>query len=715
MGNPFSQTVVTSDATFVPFSKEEVNHVARDVAGGLTSNLGYNEFQKWDLTNGIVGIVNRFYQQGKRLETIGPLKNDTVTILEDIEEIQNQLEIILGEPITISAALFGGINDATLALDVLQSVGYEALPDGSIESPYSAEVGQVFGPTIFVPPNTTRVVTLFKKVTNYSAGLSSDSTVTTEKQYYYDIDVDIDYTQIIYRTVAEPTKPRVWYVREDTTEYPYFNSSAFTTISDDDYIPIVPIVYREHSVGNYYDFGDNKHGITEQMYKDARRLLNTLGMNLEDVTNSIDENENRGKLADAFVLYAVDVNSTKPTQIEYMFRFFKSVFPSLNITKNTYLNSPVPVSNVLRFSNNGKYNYQLTTNYVDIQVKQGVIADIGEYTKEIEHVLPNTDSDDENVDNSYESEIKSNLYLRKQLTVDTYEEIHIHGLIGTSTVSKDGHTDRSEKSLQDVDEEDEDGLKDSGIYLPINVKLLRDMSLIDRRELLTLSGGIVYFALEAKKLKWYQTNFVSGLILVVALVLSIWSAGKSIAVYLKFFTVYVALALYLATVILIRVLVKVTVDLLVDLLGEENAGIFIVVLAVIAAVWGEDFTFLNQYVSADLLLQSTWALVDGIAEYYQDATEQIAKDIENIQSKYMDAMDEINEVLESFQSSDALLYGRQVQHIFIPEETPDIFFARTLKNNVGTLSLDMVGSYVSNALRLPTLTENILREEYANG
>lgn len=294
-----------------------------------------------------------------------------------------------------------------------------------------------------------------------------------------------------------------------------------------------------------------------------------------------------------------------------------------------------------------------------------------------------------------------------QVTDALYEEIIVYGLRANYEVHrKKGYAA---------------GEQDAELLVPIDRAIVQTMSVPAREQLLCRALTMMVNTLIVTKSPWYASTGFKIILLVVAVVVTILSAGTAwqsiVAAYGVGMT---ALALTVLTMIVKAVVISYGVKLFAQAVGPKLA----LVIAIIAVIYGNTATVADASATwAENLIQVGTALVkeagalnqEQLAAGYRDLVE----DAEAFSAWGRDQMDGLSDKMQALGLNptivglgafDVVKMGPQL----ILGETPSGYFDRTVHSgNIGVLTYDMTEAYVALQVSLPTFNQT--QETFNNG
>ena len=447
---------------------------------------------------------------------------------------------------------------------------------------------------------------------------------------------------------------------------------------------------------------------TTDAYKTSKKLVKYLGMDYDAVAEAIDSNPGIDDVEQAMLMMAVPANTTNELEIRYLWDFFNRMFLASS-TEFRYrtedeaalyaleqeqlgLRSPGIVIQDTRFKmsldNRGIYKRRkagnlgpvgtCTTAYTTRSLSYPIIVD-GESPYESVATVP----------------INSHIY-RKQISFGYYDEIQVVSLRTLFNIQGES------TSIADED--------DTILLVPLDKAITSQYKIPDREILYSRAMHFVFNSLIITKVKWYQTGLFQFVLLVVAVVITVYSfgadGGSAIAAALAVGAYGVAVNLIIMA-ILEALILKAVFRLFVKEVGIEAAFIIAIVIAAvgISDAMSSGSVAGAPYASDLLTLSSN--IATGIGAQIQVDMQDLLKEaseLAKIQKEDLKLIDTAKELLEN----DSIL-----SPFVIFGEKPQEFYNRTVHSgNIGVVGISAISSFVGQALKLPELKDSIGEYEY---
>lgn len=440
---------------------------------------------------------------------------------------------------------------------------------------------------------------------------------------------------------------------------------------------------------------------TSQAYKTSARMVKYLNMDYHTVASAIDENPDIGDVEQAMMIFAVPSVSTNRIESRYLFDYFDTMHGALGGNISTaaryVLSSSLRdgyggvLSAAVRESltqnstviQDARFQMILSNNGVHKLLRSGSIGEVDAYLSDygVCYVEDSVYVSETGTTEVSTTPINVHRY-RHQLSANMYEEILVLGLKMTYRIYG-GHTTVGDET-------------DDILLIPIDLNVSRNYSIKDREILYTRSLHFVFNSRTVTKVKWYQQEWFSTFLFVVAVVLTI--------LYPPAYLVAAGLtgaALVIASIVInlvIKLALEKVFDFLVKVLGQDVATI----LAIIALVYVGYQVGVNGVNGApfasDLLMLSNGLNMAVLKDKFSDLMTEYDQFREFTESQN-ELLEKANELLEnSTVLSPFVIFG----------EKPEEFYNRTIHfGNIGTLGINAISSYVDIALTLPKLNDTL--------
>lgn len=503
------------------------------------------------------------------------------------------------------------------------------------------------------------------------------------KMYLDGYDVNKDYHQVRFTLANGTVGYRIF--EDDKGEYPKLDALYDPQYSSNgQYFPFTYFRYEKRN---------GAEDKTTQWYKNSKRLLNTLGMDYEQVANAINENPDIADVEQAMMIMAVPANTKDQNEMRYLHAYFKQLF-GLSTHETPAVGNPFTkgLANSIVIQDK---RFKMTLGYSNIirTLVVGKVAEPGQYT----FVLENKSVTVEGVQVDTLKKIfwntsrKVHVY-RKQIDLNQYEEIRVYGL------NMNYHIFQQYSAVGDED--------DAILLVPIDMAITRKYSLPVKEVLYARAMQYVFNSKVVTKVKWYQQGWFRIFMLVVAIVVTVITYGSTwtaIGAALAAGTITVGAVVYMVAVgILKMVLIGLALKLFVRAVGPEFAFIVAIAATLVGAYQAIDAGSIAGAPWASELLTLSTGLTKGVSIEVDRQFVKLQADSLDFQ-QYMKAE---NERLEK--ANDLLKNDHKLSPMVIFGETPSQYYNRTVHSgNIGLLGITSVSEYFDVSLQLPKLTETL--------
>ena len=454
--------------------------------------------------------------------------------------------------------------------------------------------------------------------------------------------------------------------------------------------------------GSYFPFAYfryNKQSViqnkTTDAYKTSKKMLKTLGMDYDLIAETIDENPDIADVEQAMLMMGVPAVSANAIECRYLFDYFDTLHYSMSgstseslASVGSRLSSNAPRQNTIIIKDQ-QFKMALQNAGIYKRLVPGSIGTVGTHTSAYVATTSQQELVDDNTGEMalFPVTTKSHVY-KKQITEGLYEEITVTDLSMVYYVFEEYTTTGDET--------------DDILLIPIDRTISGFYSMGDREVLYARSLHFVFNSRVVTKIRWYQTGVFQVLLVIVAIVITVYSygadGGSAIATALGLSGTAGLIATIVFNLAIGQILAS-GFKLFVKVFGVEVAT----ALAILAIVYGG-----YQVVQSGSVTGAPWAMeLLQVANGLQQAI---------LQTKFSDLLGEAeafsllaedkNELLEE---ANKLLENSTVLNPFVIfGESPQDFYNRTVHSgNIGVLGITAISSYVDIALTLPTLNDTV--------
>ena len=469
--------------------------------------------------------------------------------------------------------------------------------------------------------------------------------------------------EVTYFLVSDTGETKVPWIYVTGGGYPELDSA----ILGESVLDVYPIVTVREDGVNITDSTDPK------VVSSSTEALQTLGINIEDITGSLSENDDSDKIEDAHIFLSIHVDDKKQAVMSYLFEYFDLLRVANPGAKDLYdawvaggIDAPTTFTGVTYNIDERSLNYQLNLNYVTRSTYSSLDnpeAPVGFMTF---HAKQFIDVKGRSAD--YIS------YTRK-ISSSAVEIIRVHGIrndcvIGTS---KSRHATVLVRDLGDTDES-------KSLVVPLSRVLMESLNHQDRNIVVSASLQLNLYAVVVRKLKWYETGVFKVVLTIAAIVLSILYPPAFVAIA-GAYGALTAVALWVVNMIIqtiIGMFIAKIAQIVASIIGGKIAIIIATVVAIYTFAVGSVKVGKDLLLSAETLRQGAMALITGVSANVQEELAGAFSDFERKQEKIEDAYAKLEEydylLDEGLDLSNKPEYQTFVTN---PFEHPDDFYDRT--------------------------------------
>ena len=539
-------------------------------------------------------------------------------------------------------------------------------------------------------------------------------------------EITSDYVQAKYTYQVESYRTYDWdprgvsHGKVETIHYNYFVEYFTYQIGLGTYPELDGVFTNEHDdLGSFFPFGYFRYDKTPTStdktsaeYKAQAKLMKYLNMDYAKVNEAVNASPEINDVQSAMLMMIVPAASSDALECRYLFDFFRSIYAKsglIAVPDAPYDPTNAPLMRIQRVLAKGKLidprmtyiikdaRFTTTMGMTGIyrRLVPGVIGKIGTYSSSKGEVVkehsgvtyghPDYDGNREEFTITWNTEEPVHYYC-KQLTEHIYEEIQVHNLRVTYNVYGEHAT--------------------TNFMIPLDHSITEQYTLPDREHLYARSLHYVFNAKKETTLKWYQQEWFSTVLIIVAVAwtrISMGSDGGSgLAAAIAAGTV-ATIEYIIIYCIIVPLIVQAIAKMFVKLLGPE----FAILVAVVAAAYGmhESFNAVGGVAGApwaqDLLTLSN-SLISEVGKSVAQSLEGLKNEADQFNLFAKSKMDALEKVKEEMEGS------RLISPFVLFGESPTDYFNRTVHSgNIGIISVDAISNYCAISLKLPTLEQTI--------
>ncbi|WP_449636061.1 hypothetical protein [Pseudomonas sp.] len=551
-------------------------------------------------------------------------------------------------------------------------------------------------------------------------------------------------------TTVLKSRPQYFIYQLGKGSYPAIDAWSSSAILTSPYFPSIPI-----RVDNVDWTAESKRDTP--LFKTSKKLVKKLGIDLLDVAKNVNDTKDIKEIDYCFLTLGVALKTPAQEGKRYLYRYFqylRSISTAVkqdftdwktDYDRSTGVNQPMggggmtmrgmgskglipdiasgfitpSVNSIEIYSDKDRKNNHditLSWNYIDTTLHAGEAfagAKVGDVdlfmagAQKLYHLGTQIA-----VDNS-------TLTARRQVTENSYEELEIGGLQyenfiynGKSVII------HAYDAFTDVDQD--------GFIVPLNQAIVRATPLVELTDLGFQCCHLVFNCYQIVKQKWYQTGWFKILLIIIAIIITVWTmgadGGQSLAYAMAFNTAvalgatgilltYLAATIYvLALTVLSSIIMKQSTKIF----GEKwGALIGMVVMLFVGSygnysmeggvyVAGASGTQMGSILTANNFINISSKVVDVVLN---DKMAKLNKKLTGLKTDFDTEMEKIENLTKEHLGTNADLidiFG-YVDSTQLNYEAMDTFLTRTLLtgSDICEITLDMVTNFSEIGLELP--------------
>lgn len=730
MGWFSSKTKITVDVVTNDVVEDDLKQdfTTNAVLQGTVGDQGVAEKLLEASTGGFYTSVNQYYNRASSVnsEVDLPISRAIGGTIDD-GALMDAVVQHAGELVEITNTVLSGPIPALVAYNELDTIYGFDLETGKTDRPIETDTEEdrkseylyigAFFEFSFETVSRNLLVVDYQKTTE--AGVTTNETL---ELLLPDIKPDEHYLFVEYYALADPElRKHIWLYELGTYLYPGIEYSE--TYKNHKYMPVVPIRKNKENLV------DSLAGT--QKLKDYEWMMKKLGMDLDEITDSImseDNGNDPNQMEEVFFLFSADLKSEEPATKKYLWKFFDELRTYQKQTKEdfeTWYNGdrvgPAP-SNAFEILDQ-EFRYALIYNYIE---KETVITS-GNLPGYPENSLPSEEQDlytridlfappvETDVAGIAVDGLETSKFIMIRKIGATgfgyvaWEVITVSGLFSMHEAYREGDLDVEQTSP--FNEPDgkwvkrtlaDTGIEDDGFYIPIGKNFVDQLGGIDRSYLYQDCMKVTVYAVDKQKVKWYQRSIFRWVLTIVIVVVSFIFQNPQAG-----FTL--ATALQVATNVIVNIVIGEIISAalvpVIGALGLDNVAFIAAIVTVVAFVMGQTDTAATF---ADQLMKGAMWTMQGLGKALERAMETLADDFEEFMEELEEKYDEVEEIDKMLKGDTNINYvdliTQKAPEVFV--EAPSMFYARTVHNkNPGVLSKSMISTYVARKLKLPDINE----------
>jgi len=403
------------------------------------------------------------------------------------------------------------------------------------------------------------------------------------------------------------------------------------------------------------------------------RLLDKIQLDLDLLTDAIMENPNAADVYSAFITLSLDMSTEVPESIFYLYKFFRELSFVSTITKEAYESGS---GGWFWYGNNftvheATFNKQISYSYVDLITVNAVFGNVGDVQKE------KTDSND--------------WIIKHQISETHYEQLEIKNLTSQTVIA-------GEYEWTDT------------VLIPLKFETLQELNNLNEEIVLLDSLHLCIYAYHEEEVAWYVNNpFFDFLLIVAAIAITIYSAGTATTLF-KAIALAIGTGNYVIAVLLIgKIFLAIAINYAILWIAGELTGIGRIIFLVLAYFYlpinlGGAGGSVQGLPFAEAALRFTSSILQVEVEDIQVELKELQYETEEFDAELQSRQEELETARDLLGSENYAfdpLFILDIGIYYVPNESPEGFYERTLNFDPGSITLEAVDLYVDAALKLP--------------
>ena len=484
-----------------------------------------------------------------------------------------------------------------------------------------------------------------------------------------------------------------WLYYIDSGIYPELDSID-TDQPNDTFLPIVPI--RKHNV-DYTDVSREEL----PLYITSEKYLKKLDMSFTELGDKVNANPDVAEMDHAYVMFGVNLQTDISASLWYLGLFFSHLYDLQTLSKIDFFTSLSDPNTINQSFNSyetdigGGVNVSeeelrlnLDYSYIDESINVGNFGRVGTARKSF--VLRERMYGAINVFSSFGIINEADLIIEMQITPRTIRRILVVGLELKNTIYRGRYVTVTPYDVATDPEE-------NNLIIPIQYNLAQSMRILQRNALYADGALMVVNTYQVTKLKWYERGWFRVVLMIVAVIITIWTGQAWVGGLVAALEAGVAaFVLYLVSSFLVSVIINMAVDWIVTEFGDKIGFIGALVLMVVSMVFDKTgsgtMIILNSTLStAQIMMQASLALISSVNEFLVEEGKKIVDQYIDFQTNMEDRWEDLKtaqELLNNEHDINPLMFTSPARLTMVPSESPDGFIQRCIQlpeNSVYTI------------------------------
>lgn len=447
--------------------------------------------------------------------------------------------------------------------------------------------------------SVNEVIPIDSEVDSYSIDTVYGSTNNIE---YDPITISVDAYNLVHHFIIK-------FYNTNSGEFLYWLyeiGSGNTTLDNSEqflsYTELLPIVTLRSNTAN----------ITGEEYNDAKEILDSIGVNIDDIMEGIDSNPEIESIRSAFIYFGIDMCESNPIIAKILYLMFDELYYQASLSS---------AKGYAATFTEGVFNASLGWRSQARNVINGSIGVIDTYTNHV---------------------VGDNIVIRKQETETEYIEYIIEYVSVTNMISAGSMWDVNIRAPSTT----------GNCVIPIAKELVYELSPLEQIELFGLSLRLAVFSATVTHLEFYETEefgtFLKVVAVIVTIVITVLSVGTASGWSWAGFTTLIESITVAGALSSIAVGMAITMAFskLIDMTDNPYLKALFAAVVVVAAFYFGNYDYGMKSISmvAD-------ELVNQVTNYVEELMIALGESVQLFETKLDDRMKELEKYGESMAES----------------------------------------------------------------
>lgn len=578
----FSRTRIYVDSLSLKLVEDTPNYIRQSILTSIKTGRSIPEDIQINMANSLGAKLNHFYKYGRDKYYYGLPTGTLHGESASLGTVQGVIEREIGSPVFLNYCLYNNAMPYCFVEKyLLETRGFD-FETGIISKPppewkdVKALIYLDWETLEFIPTTDgAKTATKVKAEYWYKApGTERIFRTTEDIAIGFSVQTDADYYHVQYQkqqdsqVITEDSYPIItesgsmvigeqpapepdtnlywWFYQTGSNKYPELEVPEKP---DSPYMPVVPLRYakKDLTLPEYRD---------TEAFKTSKRLLKKLRIDIDDLASGINGSKDKDKpdnnlkdIEHVYMMCGISTQTKSQAARQYMFAYWLDMFNISLVSIANYLawqalpkkqrdRRPPPINAITIQEKGIAYDVQLGFLYILQEQRIGQLEDVDKDKKTFKLKVGQVKISNEIKPKSrpeksrygYETSV---YILEKQLVAaDTkagiegiYQRIEVHGIHHINFVNGRAVSTTLKDAVDYNNDPKNDTKQRDGMLIPLSTRILQDIKLVDRTEIMYEAMRIMFQAQVKKKVKWYQTGFFKFFTIVVSIAITIASFG----------------------------------------------------------------------------------------------------------------------------------------------------------------------------------------------